>query len=86
MEEGERRRKPKPSVQGLHEELSTELTPLSGKKKIFRDALNTLFNDLNLAAPQLTVAECWSRILTNIIKTFGVQQGAAERYEPHLLI
>ena len=30
---------PKPSVQGLHEELSTELTPLSGKKAIFRDAL-----------------------------------------------
>jgi len=38
MEEVERRRKPKPSVQGLREELSTELTPLSGKKTIFRDA------------------------------------------------
>ena len=42
MEEVERRRKPKPSVQGLHEELSTELTPLSGKKAIFRDALKVL--------------------------------------------
>jgi len=42
MEEVERRRKPKPSVQGLHEELSTELTPLSGKKAIFRDALKQL--------------------------------------------
>jgi len=42
MEEVERRRKPKPSVQGPHEELSTELTPLSGKKAIFiRDALMT---------------------------------------------
>jgi len=40
MEEVERRRKPKPSVEGLHKELSTELTPLSGKKAIFRDALN----------------------------------------------
>jgi len=27
------------SVQSLHKELSTELTPLSGKKAIFRDAL-----------------------------------------------
>jgi len=37
--EAERRRKPKPSVQALHKELSTELTPLSDKKAIFRDAL-----------------------------------------------
>jgi len=42
MEEVERRRKPKPSVEGLHEELSTELTPLSDKKAIFRDALYLL--------------------------------------------
>jgi hypothetical protein len=38
MEEVERRKKPKPSVEALHEELSTELTPLSDKKAIFRGA------------------------------------------------
>jgi len=42
MEEVERRRKLKPSVQGLHEELSTELTPLLGKKAIFRGALKRI--------------------------------------------
>ena len=29
------------SVEGLYEELSTELTPLLGKKATFRDALKT---------------------------------------------
>ena len=57
-------------------------------KKLTRayNYLNALFEDLKLAAPQLTVAECWSRILANIIETFGVQQGATERYEAHFLI
>ena len=57
-------------------------------KKLARayNHLNTLFKDLKLAAPQLTAAECWGRILANIIETFGVQQGATERYEAHLLI
>ena len=76
------------------------LTKHSGQKKIIVTSmhgstkklaraynhLNALFKDLKLAAPQLTVAECWSRILANIIETFGVQQGATERYEAHLLI
>ena len=76
------------------------LTKHSGQKKIIVTSmhgstkklaraynhLNALFKDLKLAAPQLTVAECWSRILANIIETFGVQQGATERYEPYLLI
>jgi len=58
MEEVERRRKPKPSAQGLHEELSTELTQLSGKKAIFRDALKYQGNqvitlaDRGLLAPK----------------------------------
>ncbi len=76
------------------------LTKHSGQKKIIVTSmhgstkklaraynhLNIIFKDLKLAAPQLSVAECWSRILANITKTFEAQQGATERYEPRFLI
>ena len=37
--------------------------------------LNTLFKDLESAAPQLTAAECRSRISANIIETSGYSAG-----------
>ncbi|MBL4867509.1 MAG: transposase [Pseudomonadales bacterium] len=61
------------------------ITSTHGKQEKLAGAyhrLVTLFNELKMIAPQLTSAQCWSRMLEQVMAQFKVKKGTAD--PPHL--
>ena len=65
------------------------LTSIHGNKRKLVKAykrLQSIFADIKVIAAQLTVSECWRRLLLKVMEKFGVKKGVPNLPGPVLLI